>query len=452
MGLKRAMGLAGGGDGPKAALRAKFPDVWETAADLHEVGKRVKAPPNEALAVVDGNVAAMAVPQNITALEDMTRFLTHQFSKHLEAACNVVVVLDDPATLTRAKRAEQARRDASRRKPPVTSADLAPQFSTDAFLVGDLRATEDIRVYISNRDTRLRILDEVFLKVFRTLERKLAGRLDGAPPASFSIVGVDARGGNRPVDERRTADVLSTDDLLEEALCGATAGEGDLKIVEVVDIAIAERARPGSPLAGFKTALIHTIDTDSILIELVAEARRMEANALVNTFVVFKERHKRNADGEDSPRFTLFDVSGQLLYLLEELFGLEVSKVAPSLVRSAVALFVMAQAAQGTDFCCLKGLRTLEVLDACRVVCSEELHYISPLPSIWEGGEEDLLFAEPALRRVLSLCGSTIEGISRRSVHASALKAPPKEDLLRVLWTAAYWHGREILAVERWGF
>ena len=352
----------------------------------------------------------------------------------------------------RPSREEEARRDAARRKPVITSADLAPQFSTDAFLVADLQAKEDVRVYIANRDTRLRILDEVFLKVFRTLERKLAGRLDGAPPASFSVVGVDARGGNRPVDERRTADVLSTDDLLEEALCGVTAGEGDLKIVEVVDITIAERARPGSPLAGFKTALIHTIDTDSILIELVAEARRMEANALVNTFVVFKERHKRNADGEDSPRFTLFDVSGQILYLLEELFDLEVNKVAPSLVRPAVALFVMGQAAQGTDFCGVKGLRTLEVLDACRVVCSEELHYLSPLPSVWNGDEEDLLLAEPALRRVLSLCGSTIEGISRRKVHASALKEPRQEDLLRVLWTVCYWHGREMRGVERWGF
>ena len=100
----------------------------------------------------------------------------------------------------------------------------------------------------------------------------------------------------------------------------------------------------------------------------------------------------------------------------------------------------------------MKGLRTLEVLDACRVVCSEELHYLSPLPSVWNGDEEDLLLAEPALRRVLSLCGSTIEGISRRKVHASALKEPRKEDLLRVLWTVCYWHGREIRGVERWGF
>jgi hypothetical protein len=394
----------------------------------------------------------MAVPQTITNLLDMTNFLVNQLTKHLEAACNVVVVLDNPATLTQAKVAEQCRRDASRKRPVPTSSDLAPTYSDDNFLTSDLRAGEDVRVYIANRDTRMRIMDAVFAGVFRALERKLASRLPGAPPASFSVVGCDARGGNRPVGEKRTADVMSTDEFLEEALETVVAGEGDLKLTEVVEVAIAERSRKGSPLAAFKTAHLHTIDTDSILIELAAEARRMEEDKLVNTFVVFKQRLSRSPGCEGGPRFTLLDVTGQLLFLLEELFGLEVAKIAPGLVRPAIALFVMCQAAQGTDFCGLKGLRTLEILDACRVVCSDEYQYLSSLPSIWKGSEDELRLAEPALRRVLSLCGSCIETISRRRVHASALKDPPEEALLRVLWTARYWLGKEILGVHGWGF
>lgn len=445
------MGLAGGADGPKAALRRRFPEAWSTASDLHDVGNRTNATPEEILAVVDGNVAAMAVPQTITSLLDTTNFLVNQFARHLECACNVVVVLDNPATLTRAKVAEQCRRDASRKRPVPTSCDLAPAFSDDNFLARDLRAGEDIRAYIANRATRMRIVDAVFAGVFRALERKLAGRLQG-PASSFSIVGCDARGGNRPVGEKRTAGVMSTDEHLEEALEAVVAGEGDLKLSEVVEVAMAERSRRGSPLAAFKTAHLHTIDTDSILIELAVEARRMEENKLVNTFVVFRERLSRSPGGEGAPRFTLLDLTGQLLFLIEDLFGLEVSKIAPGLVRPAIALFVMCQAAQGTDFCGLKGLRTLEVLDACRVVCSEEYQYLSSLPSIWKGVEGDLRLAEPALRRVLSLCGSSLETVSRRKVHASSLKDPDEEALLRVLWTARYWLGEEIRGVDRWGF
>lgn len=436
------MGLAGGADGPKAALRRRFPDAWTTASDLHEVGKLTNAVPAEVLSVVDGNVAAMAVPQTITSLLDMTNFLVNQLAKHLEVACNVVVVLDNPATLTRAKVAEQCRRDASRKRPVPTSSDLAPAFSDDNFLTSDLRAGEDIRAYIANRATRMRIVDAVFAGVFRALERKLAGS------GSFSVVGCDARGGNRPIGERRRADAMSTDEHLEEALEAVVAGEGDLKLSEVVEVAIAERSRKGSPLAGFKTAHLHTIDTDSILIELAVEARRMEEKKLVNTFVVFKERRSPG----DASRFTLLDLTGQLLFLLEDLFGLDVSKIAPGLVRPAIALFVMCQAAQGTDFCGLKGLRTLEILDACRVVCSDEYQYLSSLPSIWKGGEDDLRLAEPALRRVLSLCGSSLETVSRRKVHASSLKDPAEEALLRVLWTARYWLGEEIRDVRGWGF
>lgn len=448
------MGLAGGDHGPKAALRQKYANAWETAQTVEEIGNKTLSYPKEILAVIDGNVMAMAVPSEIGTLEDMVAFLYSQLVRHLEAALNVVVVLDDPATLTKAKRAEQQRRDATRKKPVPTSEDLAPRFRDDDYLVSQLSDKEDVRMLIGNRKTRQRVLDEMFARVYRKTERKLLGRLCTAPPASFSVVGCDSRGGERPIGERRRADVLCTDDMLQEALeREVTAGEGDLKLTQVVDVAIADRGRKGSPLASFKTVHVYTIDTDSILIELAAEARRVEEEKLVNVFVCFKERApKRDADDQDRPRFNLLDVSGLLEFVCEDLFGLAFDKIASSMLRPAVALFTMAQAAQGCDFGGLKGLRTVELIDACRVVCSEEMHYLSPLPSIWRGSEEDLLLAEPALRRVLSLCGSQLETVSRRKVHASALKAPPPAEVLKVLWTTRYWLGVEIKNVERWGF
>jgi hypothetical protein len=256
------MGLAGGEHGPKAVMREGFPAAWAAAQSLEQINTLTFSSPKETLAVVDGNVLAMAVPSEISTLRGMADFLTHQISKHFNAANNVVVVLDNPATLTKAKRAEQIRRDASRKKPVPTSADLAPSVVDDDFLARDLPDDEDVRALIGNRKTRMRILDAIFLSIFKTLERKLLGRLPGAPAASFSICGTDFRGGNRPVGEARRHDVLSTDDSFGEALEAVKAGEGDLQLTEVVDVAIKNRR---GVLADFKTVHAFTIDTDSIL-------------------------------------------------------------------------------------------------------------------------------------------------------------------------------------------
>jgi len=80
------------------------------------------------------------------------------------------------------------------------------------------------------------------------------------------------------------------------------------------------------------------------------------------------------------------------------------------------------------------------------------VHYLSVMPSVYKGSEDEVLLAEPSLRRVLSLCGSTVENLSRRRVHASSLKSPLRNDILKTLWVARYWTGNEILGVDSWGF
>lgn len=318
------MGLAGGEHGPKAALRALYPDAWETAANLPGVCLKTNSTAEDTLSCIDGNVCAMAVPQCITRLDEFTAFLLTVFIQHASVVNNVVVVLDDPATLTNAKRAEQTRRDAMRRKPVPTSSDLAPRWVDDDFDTVEVGPGEDVRVLIANRLTRMRILDHVFYRVFLAMERRvLASASNGSHTQSFSVVGCDSRGGRRPIGAKRRAAILSTDDALGDALSVVTAGEGDLKLTQVVDVAIRERHRIGSPLASFKTALIHTIDTDSILIELGAEARRIEEEELVNTFLVFKERaKKRGSCGTNRAAFNLLDISTLLECVCEDIFGM----------------------------------------------------------------------------------------------------------------------------------
>lgn len=330
------MGLAGGAHGPKAALRQRYPNAWETARDLPGVSRKTNSGAKDTLSCVDGNVCAMAVPQSITRLDEFTTFLLNLFMRYASNADNVVVVLDDPATLTQAKRAEQCRRDAMRRKPVPTSSDLAPRWVDDDFDTANVGPEEDVRALIADRNTRMRIMDHVFSRVFLAMERHILAR--GEPACSFSVVGCDPRGGRRPIGALRKATVLSTDDGLGDALLGVTAGEGDLKLTQVVDVAIRERDRAGSPLAGFKTAHLHTIDTDSILIEMGAEARRIEEGSLVNTFLVFKERApKRGSCGANKVAFNLLDVSTLLECVCEDVFGMSCVSP-PSLDPCALSL------------------------------------------------------------------------------------------------------------------
>lgn len=122
------------------------------------------------------------------------------------------------------------------------------------------------------------------------------------------------------------------------------------------------------------------------------------------------------------------------------------------MVRPAVALVVVAQAAQGTDFCGLKGLRTAELMDSCRAVSSEEVHYLSALSGMWSEAEEDARKAEPTLRRVLALCGDSLENVPRRRVHSASLRSPSPHEILKILWTGRYWLGSEPLDTQQWGF
>jgi hypothetical protein len=122
------------------------------------------------------------------------------------------------------------------------------------------------------------------------------------------------------------------------------------------------------------------------------------------------------------------------------------------MVRPAVALVVIAQAAQGTDFCGLKGLRTTDLMTSCKQISSEEVHHLSTLTCMWSVEEEDVRKAEPTLRRILTLCGKSLEGVPRRRTHSDSLKSPPLNEILKILWTGRYWLGTEPFNTDTWGF
>ena len=88
----------------------------------------------------------------------------------------LVVVFDEPAAMTKAKLAEQMRRDASRAHAGVRcSEDRAPKLPDgDDYTVDDVRTAYDVHLLKQNRSTRNRFIDEVFRVLFQQLAEQMA--------------------------------------------------------------------------------------------------------------------------------------------------------------------------------------------------------------------------------------------------------------------------------------
>ena len=92
--------------------------------------------------------------------------------------------------------------------------------------------------------------------------------------SSLTFDGIDGRGADRPQSEQRNAGILSSNaDVWATVLQREhPVGEGDLKLTDVCDRVHKTAMRdPEGPLGSVVLNLIQTIDTDSLLIELMQE-------------------------------------------------------------------------------------------------------------------------------------------------------------------------------------
>lgn len=292
------MGLQGGDAGAKATFRALFQSAHAQVQKLPDVRTAHKRRRSETLVVVDGNVLLMAVPVAIDTFDSFVAVIATQIASAVKAAAHVVVVFDEPMEMTKAKVATQQKRDRSNtRKAPVCSSDLAPCPTTDDYTLTDLKgvliedadpdatvvyrdgnkmyaqAPVNVQLLMGNRAARSRFHDAVAQGVLDYIKENI----DGNGTWSLTFDGIDARGASRPSDEARVPGVLSSDpDLWTPLLARERAvGEGDMKLTDVTnrvhDHAV---ANPDGPLGMVSLNLLWTIDTDSLLIELLQEAFR----------------------------------------------------------------------------------------------------------------------------------------------------------------------------------
>ena len=293
------MGLQGGDAGAKATFRALFQSAHSQVLKLAEVRIAHKRRRSETLVVVDGNVLLMAVPVAIDTFENFVAVIATQIASAVQAAAHVVVVFDEPEEMTKAKVATQQKRDRSAtRKAPVCSSDLAPCPTTDAYTLADLKgvlvedagpdatvvyrdgnrmyakAPVNVQLLMGNRAARARFHDAVADGVLEYIKENI----DGNGSWSLTFDGIDARGASRAPTEARTPGVLSSDpDLWTPLLTRERpVGEGDLKLTDVTnrvhDHAV---ANPNGALGMVSLNLLWTIDTDSLLIELLQEGFRV---------------------------------------------------------------------------------------------------------------------------------------------------------------------------------
>jgi hypothetical protein len=456
------MGLKGGPDGAKAVFKEKFAAAFQDFRTLRQVRECVGVGRVQTLVVVDGNVLVMQIPQSVTTFRGYVEVMTTMLHSAIQAGEHVVVVFDEPENLTRAKQEEQAKRDA-RRAPqtPRCSEDVArPCPTDDAYDQKELEAsTTNVCLMVKNhRKTRPRLYDSLFVAVLKHFRDMFANQ-DGAWSITFD--GVDKRGMDRPVDAPRVLGLLSSHpEIWEPVLTRETPiGEGDLKLTDVCNrVYRARETHPESRLAEVRLNMLSTIDTDSFMIELIAQSRREKREDISNnelTLLCLREAPRKRKDPSESTpaHYTCVDMEAFHNNVMTYMFGSQHLKPEIEARKPLAALLLSACIALcGCDFVELQGLRADLVLPCVRDVARNQPELLALMAGVQTGEVGATRNAAGAIKAVVDEFVTSISGAPRmqkRTVHASACS---DLQILRALWTTAYWSEREFKDCHQWGF
>jgi len=456
------MGLAGGANGAKAVFKERFASSFGDFATLAKARECTGVARVQTLVVVDGNVLVMQIPKSITSFNGYVQVISTMIHGAVLAGEHVVVVFDEPENLTSAKKEEQNKRDA-RRTPqtPVCSDDVAsPCPKDDDYTQEDLDAsTTNVYLMVKNhRKTRPRFYDALFVAVLAHMKRMFDGQ---SCAWSLTFDGVDARGMDRPVSAPRALGLLSSDiDAWAPLLTREQPiGEGDLKLTDVCQRVYNARAtHPDSRVAQVRLNIISTIDTDSFMIELIAQSRRekrSETSQNETTLLCLRESsRKRKESAEATPaHYTCFDIENFYANVMTYMFGTKDLKPEVEARKPLVALLLSASIAMcGCDFVQVAGLRADLVLPCVREIARNRPDLLVLMAGVETGSEEATRKAADALNAVLEEFVSSITGKPRMQKATVNASACTDLQVLRSLWTTAYWSTHEFKNTYDWGF
>jgi hypothetical protein len=447
------MGLKSGDNGCKAVFQTQFASAFLACPRLDDVRELVGVARSETLAVLDGNVMVKGMPQSATTFREYVQILVAQIAPAIEAAAHVVIVFDEPRAMTRAKLETQKSRDAkSQAQTPMCSEELVACITTDEFTEEMLHADGcNVRMLMDHRAARPRFYDALCGAILAHFVENTSG--DAAWSLTFD--GVDPRGIERAFDAPRRAGILSSDDEFWRGLLHRQTpiGEGDLKLTDVAQRVHDAAKYPSTPVHGVVLNLLVTIDTDSLVIELLKQQARLartdESDRNELSIVCLKEP-ARKRKGDD------FVTPARFLCCNAARFHADVAEyLAPARSEdrdAAVALLVAACACCGCDFLEVKGARADLMLPVVKDVVRRHPEVLRDMARVFAKEQATVREAKPAIDTVLKAYAEDIATKPRmKRSHASASNYCDAQ-VLRALWTVSYWCGREFLDCADWGF
>jgi len=450
------MGLSGGKTGAKALFLEQFSGAFRNLKSLKDVRELVGVERSQTLAVLDGNVMMNAIPSEVDTFRGYVSILSRQIEEACTAAAHVVVVFDEPDAITKAKRDEQRRRDEQRQaRVPFCSEDLVATIMDDNFSTNDLHTDGcNVKLLMEFRAARPRFYDAVCVALLMRFRANMMGG-----PWSLTFDGIDARGADRGFGIPRDAGILSSDDAFWQSLLNREVpiGEGDLKLTDVTQRVHDASRREGTPVHGVVLNLVTTIDTDSFAIELLQQNRRErraeEDDRDELTVLCLKERARKRA-GDDHVTGAYYTCCDMQLFhglVLDYFYGTKsMSPCLAALQPGALALLAVALALCGCDFVELKGMRADLALPVVRDVVrkhSPRLRALANVDNVPPGGA-----AAALVEFLVDQYAASLEGKPRMQKARASASNWCDAQILRALWTCAYWHQHEFKDCAQWGF
>jgi hypothetical protein len=329
---------------------------------------------------------------------------------------------------------------------------LFPYPKDDNYGVDELTSTIDCHAIVKSRAARQRFFDEVGRRVLLDLTAGLDAWIEGARPVLL-FDGLDPRGATRPCGEPREAKIFGSDDDVAALFQrnNKLIGEGDLKLAWVEE-RVRQLAEEGT--LPMELHLTVTIDTDSIAIELLEQARRNcgppPAHAVKGALCMRERAVKRDYDDEDaSASFFVVDYANLLEILMAKMYGVSTSRLDllpdAQTQRAATALMCCGWALAGCDFVSVGGLKASMIMETLPSMLQASPTLVAGFARVWSGDREAVKLVTPALRRLVRLCAENYAEQPRaRKATVAKLKEVDESVLLRGAWTGAYWSMNEI--------
>ena len=465
--LPFGMGLSDGGvNNVKKLCKDYFSTTYREYGSLMETRQGLKKTSSQTVVILDGNVLMQAVPNAIFSLSGYIDLFERNINNAFAAGDTVIVVFDEK--VTRAKQAEQERRDAARKKSqPIMSEDLQDEFcpTNDDYTREQIEGITNIHNLMAHRKARGRLFDIIVRDVLKRFEAKkqtsIKSKTGGSEDRLLIFDGVDERGDDRPTNAPRITDVLASDHRFNSWLHrreGEKVGEGDLKLSEL-QTKIEQIKAQGKAFKDVDLVLLITIDTDVIATELVRIAldKYKDFTPTFDTAFVFHERtiisKKRKAEEPEAvaPPATFCCFHSASLYdgFCTALFGnafKDMKAVAPHAILLLVSMFVLGH----SDFVALKGMRSEVSLDSMANICDESvptLQLMTPMLSAMAKGrfatpdevKKASVAAEQAIERCIEVCVDILRATPRLGRAVSNASARMPEHAKRATWVLLYW-------------